>query len=115
EYRIREGGAGLSGGQVQALLLARLLLRDPTIVLLDEPTAAMDELTERHFVEQFGRWSEGRTVVIATHRTRILDLVERVLVVDAGRLVRDQAKARFLAEHASVRERSEEHTSELQS
>jgi len=104
EYRIREGGAGLSGGQVQALLLARLLLRDPTIVLLDEPTAAMDEATERHFVEQFGRWSEGRTVVIATHRTRILDLVERVLVVDAGRLVRDQAKARFLAEHASVRE-----------
>lgn len=106
EYRIREGGAGLSGGQVQALLLVRLLLRDPTVLLLDEPTAAMDEATERHFVEQFGRWSQGRTVVIATHRTRILDLVDRVVVVENGRLVCDQSKARFLAERAAVRDAS---------
>ena len=97
EYPIQEGGAGLSGGQVQALLLARLLLRDPSVVLLDEPTAAMDEATERHFVEQFGSWSRGRTVVIATHRTRILDLVDRVLVIERGVLAGDFPKARFLA------------------
>lgn len=97
EYPIQEGGTGLSGGQVQALLLARLLLRDPTVVLLDEPTAAMDEDTERHFVERFGEWSLGRTLVIATHRTRILDLVDRVLVIDKGTLARDLPKARFLA------------------
>lgn len=97
EYQIQEGGAGLSGGQVQALLLARLLLRDPSVALLDEPTAAMDESAERHFVEQFGKWSRGRTIVIATHRTRILDLVDRVLVIERGLLARDLPKPRFLA------------------
>lgn len=104
EYRIQEGGSGLSGGQVQALLLARLLVRDPSVVLLDEPTAAMDEGTERHFVEQFGAWSRGRTVVIATHRTRILDLVDRVIVIENGQVSRDVPKARFLAPQARVRE-----------
>lgn len=83
---------------VKALLLARLLLRDPSVVLLDEPTAAMDEGTERHFVQQFGAWSKGRTVVIATHRTRILDLVDRVMVVEGGQVARDMPKARFLAQ-----------------
>jgi len=104
DYPIQEGGLGLSGGQVQALLLARLLLRDPSVVLLDEPTAAMDEGTERHFVERFGEWSRGRTVIIATHRTRILDLVERVIVVENGRVVRDEPKAGFLAAQSARRQ-----------
>jgi ATP-binding cassette, subfamily C, bacterial LapB len=99
DYRLQEGGVGLSGGQVQALLLARILLRDPTVLLLDEPSAAMDEATERHFVDRFGSWSKGRTVVIATHRTRLLDLVDRVIVVDNGRIAADQSKARFIASH----------------
>lgn len=107
EYRLQEGGEGLSGGQVQALLLARLLIRDQSVLLLDEPTAAMDEVTERHFVQQFGKWSQGRTVVIATHRTRILDLVDRVIIVEGGRVVRDHPKDRFLAVQAPVREANE--------
>lgn len=104
EYRLHEGGGGLSGGQAQALLLARLLLRDPSVLLLDEPTAAMDELTERHFVERFGDWSRGRTVVIATHRTRILDLVDRIIMVENGRITANQPKARFLATQRSARD-----------
>lgn len=92
DYVVLEGGLGLSGGQVQALLLARLLLRRPAVALLDEPTASMDEAAERKFIVEFDRWSRGRTVVIATHRTRVLDLVERIIVVDGGRIVLDDEK-----------------------
>lgn len=92
DYHIQEGGLGLSGGQKQAILLARLVLRDPSVVLLDEPTAAMDDAAERHFIQRFGDWSLGRTVVIATHRMRVLDAVSRIVVVDGGRIVLDGAK-----------------------
>jgi len=102
DYRLQEGGAGLSSGQVQALLLARLFMRDPAVLLLDEPSAAMDEGTEQHFVDSFGRWSKGRTVLIATHRTRLLDLADRVIVVDNGRIAADHSKARFLAARGRV-------------
>ncbi len=91
-HPVMEGGKGLSGGQVQALLLARLLLRSPQVVLLDEPTAAMDEATERHFLTRFAEWSRGRTVVVATHRMRMLDLADRIIVVDGGQVVLDQPK-----------------------
>lgn len=97
EYAIQEGGIGLSGGQKQAILLARLILRDPAVVLLDEPTAAMDDTTERHFIEGFARWSAGKTVVIATHRMRALDLVSRVIVVEGGKIVLDDNREAALA------------------
>lgn len=92
EHTIMEGGIGLSGGQIQALLLARLLIRQPQVALLDEPTAAMDEPTERVFIDRFKAWSRGRTVVIATHRMRVLDLVDRIIVVEGGGIVLDEAK-----------------------
>jgi len=93
---ILEGGNGLSGGQKQALLLARLIVRNPSIVLLDEPTAAMDEATERHFIAQFGPWCRGRTLVVATHRTRVLDLVDRLIVIDGGTILRDGPREQVL-------------------
>lgn len=92
EHIVQEGGAGLSGGEVQALLLSRMLIRQPQVVLLDEPTAAMDEAAERHFIARFGEWSRGRTVVIATHRMRVLDLTDRVIVLNAGAVALDQEK-----------------------
>lgn len=92
DYTVQEGGIGLSGGQTQALLLARLLLREPSIVLLDEPTASMDEATERHFIERFKDWGKSRTVVVATHRTRVLELVDRIIVIDDGSVKLDQPK-----------------------
>jgi len=97
DHVILEGGNGLSGGQKQALLLARLIVRDPSIVLLDEPTAAMDEATERHFIAQFGEWCRGRTLVVATHRTRVLDLVDRLIVIDGGTILRDGPRDKVLA------------------
>jgi len=93
DHLIQEGGRGLSGGQQQALLLARMLVRSPNVVLLDEPTAAMDEATERQFIARFQAWSKGKTVVIATHRMRVLELVDRILVFDKGQLVLSDSKA----------------------
>jgi len=96
EQVILEGGNGLSGGQKQALLLARLIVREPRVVLLDEPTAAMDEATERHFIRQLQSWGAGRTMIIATHRMRVLEVVDRVIVVANGAIVLDDATDRAL-------------------
>ncbi|MDQ1231901.1 type I secretion system permease/ATPase [Sphingomonas sp. SORGH_AS_0879] len=97
EHVVLEGGRGLSGGQQQALLLARLLIRQPQVMLLDEPTAAMDEASERQFIARFQEWSRDRTVVVATHRMRVLDWVDRVIVIDNGLILLDQPKAQALA------------------
>lgn len=94
---VQEGGRGLSGGQVQALLLARLLLRQPMVALLDEPTAAMDEATERHFIQRLGEWGRDRTLVVATHRMRMLDIVERIVIIDQGGVVLDGPRDQILA------------------
>jgi ATP-binding cassette subfamily C protein LapB len=96
DHLIDEGGRGLSGGQQQALLLSRLLIRNPSVVLLDEPTASMDEATERLFIRRFSAWCRGKTVVIATHRMRVLDLIERVVALDQGRIVLDAPKEQAL-------------------
>ncbi|WP_052075606.1 type I secretion system permease/ATPase [Sphingomonas taxi] len=94
---VQEGGRGLSGGQVQALLLARLLLRQPMVALLDEPTAAMDEATERHFIQRLGEWGRDRTLVVATHRMRMLDIVDRIIIIDQGGVILDGPRDQILA------------------
>lgn len=91
-YPLMEGGKGLSGGQVQALLLARMIIRQPRVVLLDEPTASMDEAAERQFIRQFRRWATDRTVVVATHRMRVLDMVDRVIFLQNGEIIVDDKK-----------------------
>ncbi|MBX8828609.1 ATP-binding cassette domain-containing protein, partial [Ochrobactrum sp. SFR4] len=63
DHIVLEGGLGLSGGQKQSLLLARLLIRNPSVLLLDEPTAAMDEATERHFIDNLRKYSGEKTLV----------------------------------------------------
>lgn len=92
DHLVREGGTGLSGGQSQSLLLARALLREPSVLLLDEPTSALDEASEKQVIEALGHYSAGRTLVVATHRTSVLALVDRVLVLDRGRVAIDSRK-----------------------
>jgi ATP-binding cassette subfamily C protein LapB len=96
DLMLQEGGVGLSGGQRQTLLLARTLLRGGNILLLDEPSAAMDENTERQFVERLRRWCADRTLVIATNRAGILSIADRIVVIDNGRIVLDGPKAEVL-------------------
>jgi len=100
---VQEGGRGLSGGQIQGLLLARLLLRQPSVALLDEPTAAMDEGTERHFIARLGAWSRTRTLIVATHRMRMLEIVDRIIVIDNGTIVLDGPKDQILAQMRGTR------------
>ncbi|MEN3977875.1 type I secretion system permease/ATPase [Acinetobacter sp. CWB-B33] len=96
DYQILEGGIGFSGGQRQALLLTRLLLRQPNILLLDEPTAAIDDVSEKMLIDQLKAWLGQRTLVIATHRRAVLELVDRIIVVHEGRIVMDGPKEQVL-------------------
>ena len=96
DYQILEGGIGLSGGQKQALLLARLLIRKPNVLLLDEPTAAIDDVSEKQFIEQLQNWLGHKTLIVATHRRAILELVDRVIVVNDGKIVMDGPKDQIL-------------------
>ncbi|MEK1913060.1 MAG: type I secretion system permease/ATPase [Pseudomonas chlororaphis] len=92
DHMIREGGKGLSGGQRQMLLLARTLIRNPRVLLLDEPTAWLDELSEQQLIEKLLPWLEGRTLIVATHRPAVLKWVDRIIAVDKGRIVLDDTK-----------------------
>jgi len=67
------------------------------VVLLDEPTASLDEASEKQLIEQLSGWLKGRTLVVATHRMSMLALVDRVLVIEHGRIVMDDAKSKVLS------------------
>jgi ATP-binding cassette subfamily C protein LapB len=89
---VGERGQLLSGGQRQMVLLARALLLDPPILLLDEPTSAMDNSTEDAVRRQLLRWAHGKTLILITHRMSMLSLVDRLIVLDNGRIVADGPK-----------------------
>ncbi|QEA40928.1 thiol reductant ABC exporter subunit CydD [Pistricoccus aurantiacus] len=83
--RIAERGVGLSGGQAQRLALARIFLSDASLVLLDEPTASLDEVTEAQVIDAIKMLSaQGRTLVIATHHPALIAIAERVLRLESG-------------------------------
>jgi len=87
---IGERGRGLSGGQRHAVTLARMILRQPKILFLDEPSGSMDTKTEAALVQQLDQWSQaGRTLIVCTHRGSFINLVDRILVIERGRLVVD--------------------------
>ncbi|MEP1208254.1 MAG: type I secretion system permease/ATPase [Rhizobiaceae bacterium] len=97
EMPVGERGRNLSGGQRQAVALARCLVNLPKIVFLDEPTAAMDTSTEAAFVEAMAEFrDEISTLIIATHRSSLLDLVDRIIVLDRGRIAADGPKKQIL-------------------
>ncbi len=96
DHQILEGGVGFSGGQRQALLLSRLLLRQPNILLLDEPTAAIDDVSEKQLIQNLKGWLGQKTLVIATHRRAVLELVDRIIVVHDGKIVMDGPKEQVL-------------------
>ncbi|WP_230163946.1 type I secretion system permease/ATPase, partial [Pseudomonas mediterranea] len=86
---VGERGQLLSGGQRQAVLLARALLLDPPILLLDEPTSAMDNSSEDTLRQKLHTHIQGKTLLLVTHRTSMLSLVDRLVVLDNGRIVAD--------------------------
>lgn len=89
---VGEQGQLLSGGQRQAVSIARALLNDPSILLLDEPTGAMDHTSEEEFKRNLMRFATQKTLLVITHRTSLLELVNRIIVIDAGKIVADGPK-----------------------
>ncbi|MDO5693900.1 MAG: type I secretion system permease/ATPase [Pseudomonadota bacterium] len=96
-----EDGQGLSGGQKQILGLARLTLRDPRVVLLDEPTSGLDGQTEQAALKALSDWAQDRTLVMVTHRMQVLPLVNRIIVIEQGRVVMDGPRDAVLRQLAA--------------
>jgi ATP-binding cassette subfamily C protein LapB len=97
DLQIRERGEGLSGGQRQSITLARALLHSPNMLVLDEPTSAMDTATEQSVLERMAVWLDKRTLVAVTHRNTVLSLCDRVLVMDRGAVIADTTPERLKA------------------
>jgi ATP-binding cassette, subfamily C, bacterial LapB len=97
ELPVGEMGALLSGGQRQLVALARSLVAKPQILLMDEPTSSMDAQSEVQFLRQLAQAAGDCTLVMVTHRPAVLELAQRVVVVDNGKLLLDGPKAHVLA------------------
>lgn len=93
---VGERGESLSGGQRQAVALARAVMGDPPILLLDEPTGSMDFSTEEGIKQRLARYAAGKTLILVTHRTSLLDIVDRIIVVDGGKIMADGPKAQVI-------------------
>jgi ATP-binding cassette subfamily C protein LapB len=89
---VGEHGQLLSGGQRQSVSIARALLSDPPILLMDEPTGAMDHTSEEEFKRNLVQFAAHKTLLVITHRTSLLELVNRIIVIDGGKIVADGPK-----------------------
>lgn len=100
DMQLGEDGLGLSGGQKQLVALARLVLRNPKVALLDEPTTGLDPNTEIQALKALAQWARSsdasRTLVMVTHRPQVLEIVDRIIVVDQGRIVLDGPRAKVM-------------------
>ena len=89
---ISERGDSVSGGQKKCIAVARALVTEPNILIMDEPTGGTDQTTERTIIESLQTFIEGRTLIVITHRNSVLALADRILVVDGGTIVADGSK-----------------------
>ena len=92
EFAIQDQGSNLSGGQKQAVMMARALAFKPALLLFDEPTSAMDGLTESNVIKHLSEHLDDRTLVIVTHKMPVVAMCDRVIVMDQGKIVGDGTK-----------------------
>ena len=97
---ISEGGKGLSGGQKQLVAFTRLVLTNPSIWLLDEPTASMDNAQEQQCIQVIAQALQqgGKTLILSTHKTSLLNLVDRIIIMANNQIVMDGPKQAILAQ-----------------
>jgi ATP-binding cassette subfamily C protein LapB len=93
---IGERGEGLSGGERQSIALARALLSNPNIMIMDEPTNSMDTQTDAIFKRKMQNIIKDKTLILITHRPSVLSLVERIIVIDDGKIAADGPKEQVL-------------------
>ncbi|MFO7964967.1 MAG: type I secretion system permease/ATPase [Desulfobacterales bacterium] len=96
DMEVAELGGGLSGGQRQCITLARALLSDPPILILDEPTSNMDNRTESRIKANLSGILNEKTLLLITHRASLLEMVNRIIIIDSGAIVADGPKASVL-------------------
>ena len=96
DMQVGERGEMLSGGQRQSIAVARALLRNPPVLVMDEPSNAMDNTTEEIFKTRFEKWAQDKTLILVTHRASLLSLVGRIIVMDNGRIIADGTKEHVL-------------------
>ncbi|MET3106697.1 ATP-binding cassette subfamily C protein LapB [Oxalobacteraceae bacterium GrIS 2.11] len=94
---VSERGESLSGGQRQSIAIARSVLLDPPIMLLDEPTSSMDFISETQLKDRIAKFGQHKTMIIVTHRSSLMDLAERIVVLDKGMIVADGPKDGVIA------------------
>lgn len=93
---IGERGLGLSGGQRQAVAIARAILKNPSTMIMDEPSSEMDNRSEEVLKQQLSRWLDKKTFILITHRASLLDLVDRLIVMEFGHVLLDGPKKEVL-------------------
>lgn len=96
DMTVGERGESLSGGQRQAVAIARAAINNPPILILDEPTGSMDHSSEEEIKQQLRTFAVGKTMIVITHRTALLELADRIIVIDAGKIVADGPKAQVV-------------------
>ena len=93
---ISERGDSLSGGQRQSVAIARSLLNNPPILLMDEPSSNMDNQSEAALKRRLREAQQDKTLILITHRMSLLELVDRLIVIDGGRVMADGPKAQVI-------------------
>lgn len=93
---VGERGEGLSGGQRQAIALARALITNPPVLVCDEPTNAMDIQAEDLFTRHIAEQAKNRTLILITHRQHLLKLVDRLLLIDQGKIIADGSRDKVI-------------------
>lgn len=96
DLKIGENGQGLSGGQCQTIAIARALIMSPSILLMDEPTSSMDNSTEHMFIQNMKNYLGNKSLLLITHKLSLLQLVDRLLVLQGGKIIADGEKERVL-------------------
>ncbi len=104
DQRLAERGEGLSGGQRQAIALARALAPKPSVMLLDEPSSALDNQAEAALIARLDKATRGKTLIVVTHRMSMVRLVDRIIVIDKGRVIVDGPRDTVMRAMSSARQ-----------
>ena len=98
DFNLKERGEGLSGGQKQSINLARAILHNPALLILDEPTSSMDTATEKMIIDNLIDWSKDKTLVAITHRNSLVKVATRVIILDRGVIIADDTPDKLLGQ-----------------